>query len=176
MEAIVYIYQLPYWKVVIMYDLHTKCSNFLYYLFHYEFSSPKLVMEGVNYFIYKRHNILFQWNFFYNSNNYKTNYFLLLQCLIKWQPKGQSNQREHVHFVLSAETQWEVTNLSLTVPEIENKNADASWRFFCFQCFYWQFTNNLILGKFLNWNQLLLLILILEPIHSENVWFQNINA
>lgn len=66
--------------------------------------------------------------FVYNIQRIKKQVFaLLLQCQTKWPMKGQSNQQEHVHYVLPAETQWEVTNLWLTVQEIEDRNPNASY-------------------------------------------------
>ena len=101
-------------------------------------------------------------------------FLLLLQCQIKWQLTGQSNQQEHAHCVLPAETQWEVTNLWLTVPEIVSRNANASngkcfldicsllSSLFCFQCFYRKSTNYLMLDKFLKWNQLFIVVYFLS--------------
>lgn len=72
--------------------------------------------------------------FVYNIQRIKKKVFaLLLQCQIKWPLKGQSNQQEHVHCVLPAETQWEVTNLWLTVQEIEDRNPNASYAEYVFQ-------------------------------------------
>lgn len=108
----------------------------MFYLFikplSFELNSPERLRVGVN-SNYSRQNIHFQWNLFTIQRISKQVFFLLLQCQIKWPMKGQSNQQEHVHCVLPAETQWEVTNLWLTVQGIEDRNANASYAVFVFQ-------------------------------------------